>query len=130
MRAYIRLLVVAGVLASCFLPQGCRTTRTYEGPRLPMSQTAMIELPVFVRDTRVTILEVDGKPVGIIFGKVEIKTGPHEIKGYCEVTEYPMTRYYRPVTITLSAESGRTYVIRGSRIMDKQTGITLGDFMP
>lgn len=135
---YIWLIKAAAVLVSFLVLQGCATIKTYDGPGLPKTKVAIIEIenPFFfsVSNTITTIFEVDGKPVGYLSsGKLELAAGIRRLKGYCSsIMGFEANRrmYFEPVTVTFYAKGGRVYVLREGRIVDKKTGKIMGDFKP
>lgn len=79
-------------LVSCLalaLPQGCGSTRGYEGPPLPKErlatlQAARLETDMGFKQRAIRLCEVDGRTVGTNFRgypeKIEIAPGDHKIR--------------------------------------------------
>lgn len=106
--------VIPFLFGTLLLFAGCTTMKSYEGPKLPPENVALIKgsLGTIVQ---VTILEVDGKARGFTEEISEILPGEHTVKIHVS-SGFGFLRIGNKKTLSFKAKAGHTYKAEGKII--------------
>lgn len=133
-----RAIVTISLLALLVTTFGCQSqpTKMYNGPELDRSQVALIQSQdsygLFIKPKYVEIRSLDGKQLGP-FGMGSIHAalvlpGKHSIHvQWNNGNRYLTGTHYAETVLTLSAEAGKTYLLRAQEIPDRKVKFWIED---